>query len=156
MDAFRTAAAGFCIACICAEIITLLVGPVPSAKCIKAVAGLYILVVLFRLLPGMLPELKASVGTAPAAVQIEGADACLLRQTQEQLEAALCRECLRRFGVSVGLEIPLETAGQTVHPAGAVLSVPAGCDPSLQQELLSYLRSELGVQPALKIQEEKQ
>ena len=48
MHAFQTAASAFCIACICAEITTLLVGAGWAGRCIKAVAGLYILVILFR------------------------------------------------------------------------------------------------------------
>ena len=47
MHAFQTAASAFCIACICAEITTLLVGAGWAGRCIKAVAGLYILVILF-------------------------------------------------------------------------------------------------------------
>ena len=49
MHAFQTAASAFCIACICAEITTLLAGAGWAGRCIKAVAGLYILVILFRL-----------------------------------------------------------------------------------------------------------
>ena len=154
MEAFRNAAAGFCIACICAEVVTLLVGSAPSAKCIKAVAGLYVLVVLFRLFPKVVPELKTAAEAAPAAVQIQGTDACLLSQAQTQLESALCRECLQRFGVSVVLEIPLEMMGQTVQATGATLSVPAGCDPALRQEILDYLRDELGVEPVLEVRGE--
>ena len=47
MHAFQTAASAFCIACICAEITTLLAGAGWAGRCIKAVAGLYILVILF-------------------------------------------------------------------------------------------------------------
>ena len=46
MHAFQTAASAFCIACICAEITTLLAGAGWAGRCIKAVAGLYILVIL--------------------------------------------------------------------------------------------------------------
>ena len=40
MHAFQTAASAFCIACICAEITTLLAGAGWAGRCIKAVAGL--------------------------------------------------------------------------------------------------------------------
>ena len=59
MHAFQTAASAFCIACICAEITTLLAGAGWAGRCIKAVAGLYILVILFRLAPQMKLELKS-------------------------------------------------------------------------------------------------
>mgnify|MGYP007033543471 CR=1 FL=1 len=71
MHAFQTAASAFCIACICAEITTLLVGAGWAGRCIKAVAGLYILVILFRLVPQMKLELKSAAAAAPAAVSIQ-------------------------------------------------------------------------------------
>ena len=48
MHAFQTAASAFCIACICAEITTLLAGAGWAGRCVKAVAGLYILVILLQ------------------------------------------------------------------------------------------------------------
>ena len=65
MHAFQTAASAFCIACICAEITTLLAGAGWAGRCIKAVAGLYILVILFRLAPQMKLELKSAAAAAP-------------------------------------------------------------------------------------------
>lgn len=54
MQALTHAVAVFCIACLCAELLTLFVPPTSSGwarRCIKAVAGLYILVVFARALP---------------------------------------------------------------------------------------------------------
>ena len=87
MHAFQTAASAFCIACICAEITTLLVGAGWAGRCIKAVAGLYILVILFRLAPQMKLELKSAAAAAPAAVSIQSTETSLLQGTQERLEA---------------------------------------------------------------------
>ena len=53
MHAFQTAASAFCIACICAEITTPVGGRRLGGQMHKAVAGLYILVILFRLAPQM-------------------------------------------------------------------------------------------------------
>ena len=89
MHAFQTAASAFCIACICAEITTLLVGAGWAGRCIKAVAGLYILVILFRLAPQMKLELKSASAAAPAAVSIQSTETSLLQGPQERLEAAL-------------------------------------------------------------------
>ena len=75
MHAFQTAASAFCIACICAEITTLLAGAGWAGRCIKAVAGLYILVILFRLAPQMKLELKSAAAAAPAAPAAPAADA---------------------------------------------------------------------------------
>ena len=115
MHAFQTAASAFCIACICAEITTLLVGAGWAGRCIKAVAGLYILVILFRLAPQMKLELKSAAAAAPAAVSIQSTETSLLQGAQERLEADLCAECERRFGTKVKLEITLTRTEQTVR-----------------------------------------
>ena len=72
MHAFQTAASAFCIACICAEITTLLAGAGWAGRCIKAVAGLYILVILFRLAPQMKLELKSAAAAAPGGGRTSG------------------------------------------------------------------------------------
>jgi len=120
MHAFQTAASAFCIACICAEITTLLAGAGWAGRCIKAVAGLYILVILFRLAPQMKLELKSAAAAAPAAVSIQSTETSLLQGAQERLEADLCAECERRFGTKVKLEITLTRTEQTVDPPGGV------------------------------------
>lgn len=62
MQALTHAVAVFCIACLCAELLTLFVPPTSSGwarRCIKAVAGLYILVVFARALPKAVAQLQA-------------------------------------------------------------------------------------------------
>ena len=59
MQALERAAAVFCTACICAELAARFVGPGWGQKCIKAVAGLYILVVFARTLPKAGAQLQA-------------------------------------------------------------------------------------------------
>ena len=62
MQALTHAVAVFCIACLCAELLTLFVPPTSSGwarRCIKAVAGLYILVVFARTLPKAEAQLQA-------------------------------------------------------------------------------------------------
>ena len=62
MQALTHAVAVFCIACLCAELLTLFVPPTSSGwarRCIKAVAGLYILVVFARALPKAWAQLQA-------------------------------------------------------------------------------------------------
>ena len=51
MQPLERAVAIFCIACICAELTTQLAGSTWARRCIKAVAGLYILVVFARTVP---------------------------------------------------------------------------------------------------------
>ena len=150
MHAFQTAASAFCIACICAEITTLLAGAGWAGRCIKAVAGLYILVILFRLAPQMKLELKSA---APAAVSIQSTETSLLQGTQERLEADLCAECERRFGTKVKLEITLTRTEQTVRAEKVLVILPAACTSAEQSRIAAYLQQELGMAPILEVQE---
>ena len=59
MQPLERAVAIFCIACICAELTTQLAGSTWARRCIKAVAGLYILVVFARTLPKAGAQLQA-------------------------------------------------------------------------------------------------
>ena len=148
MHAFQTAASAFCIACICAEITTLLAGAGWAGRCIKAVAGLYILVILFRLAPQMKLELKSAAAAAPAAVSIQSTETSLLQGTQERLEADLCAECERRFGTKVKLEVTL------VRTEKVLVILPAACTSAEQSRIAAYLQQELGMAPILEVQED--
>ena len=164
MHAFQTAASAFCIACICAEITTLLAGAGWAGRCIKAVAGLYILVILFRLAPQMKLELKSAAAAAPAgsrcrlwppaAVSIQSTETSLLQGTQERLEADLCAECERRFGTKVKLEITLTRTEQTVRAEKVLVILPAACTSAEQSRIAAYLQQELGMAPILEVQED--
>lgn len=154
MHAFQTAASAFCIACICAEITTLLAGAGWAGRCIKAVAGLYILVILFRLAPQMKLELKSAAAAAPAAVSIQSTETSLLQGTQERLEADLCAECERRFGTKVKLEITLTWTEQTVRTEKVLVILPAACTSAEQSRITAYLQQELGMAPILEVQED--
>ena len=147
MHAFQTAASAFCIACICAEITTLLAGAGWAGRCIKAVAGLYILVILFRLAPQMKLELKSAAAAAPAAVSIQSTETSLLQGTQERLEADLCAECERRFGIT------LTRTEQTVRAEKVLVILPAACTSAEQSRIAAYLQQELGMAPILEVQE---
>ena len=70
----------FCTACICAELLARLTGNSWARRCIKAVAGLYILVVLLQVIPQLRTEVQsfsvpdlspASMGTLEDAIQAE-------------------------------------------------------------------------------------
>ena len=150
MHAFQTAASAFCIACICAEITTLLVGAGWAGRCIKAVAGLYILVILFRLAPQMKLELKSAAAAAPAAVSIQSTETSLLQGTQERL----CAECERRFGTKVKLEVTLTRTEQTVRAEKVLVILPAACTSAEQSRIAAYLQQELGMAPILEVQED--
>lgn len=80
MQTLKAATAVFCTACICAELVAQLTGSGWARQCIKAVAGLYILVVLLQAIPQLradiqsfsLPEIPpVSMGTLEDAIQAE-------------------------------------------------------------------------------------
>ena len=79
MQTLKSAAVVFCTACICAELLARLTGN-SWARCIKAVAGLYILVVLLQVIPQLRTEVQsfsvpdlspASMGTLEDAIRAE-------------------------------------------------------------------------------------
>ena len=69
MQVFQRAAAVFCMACIGAELVGLFAGQSWAGRCIKAVAGLYILAVLLAELPHLPGKVLTafSGNTAPVA-----------------------------------------------------------------------------------------
>ena len=80
MQELRTATVLFCTGCICAELVMRLTGSGWARRCIKAVAGLYILVVLFHAVPRLRTELQGfslpevpsvSMGTLEELLQAE-------------------------------------------------------------------------------------
>ena len=154
MRAFQTAASAFCIACICAEITTLLVGAGWAGRCIKAVAGLYILVVLFRLAPGVKPELKSAMEVVPSAVRIQSAETSILQKTQERLESSLQAECMQRFGVPIELDITLTQEGQTIQAGSAGFTILSECTDAEKQQVAAYLQEALGTASVWEMQEE--
>ena len=105
MQQLKTAVAVFCTACICAELVGRLLGDVRGRQCIKAAAGLYILVALFHALPGIragaadlvLPQVTASsYGTAEEAI---------LRQAERDLSADLARQLAGQEGLDVRVQV---------------------------------------------------
>ena len=90
MQAFQRAAAVFCMACIGAELVSLFGGQGWAGRCIKAVAGLYILAVLLAQLPHLQGRVAAafSGNTAPAAlsaIQSDVLETEILTQTKARL-----------------------------------------------------------------------
>ena len=63
MQTLKSAAVVFCTACICAELLARLTGNSWARRCIKAVAGLYILVVLLQVIPQLRTEVLFCAGS---------------------------------------------------------------------------------------------
>ena len=154
MQALECAAAVFCTACICAELLSRFVGQGWGQKCIKAVAGLYILVVLFRLAPGVKPELKSAMEVVPSSVHIQSAETSILQKAQERLESSLRTECMQRFGVPIELDITLTQEGQTVQAGSAGFTILSECTDAEKQQVAAYLQEALGTASVREIQEE--
>ena len=148
MQAFQRAAAVFCMACIGAELVGLFAGQSWAGRCIKAVAGLYILAVLLAQLPHLPGKvLNAFSGnTAPAAVSAAQSDTLeteILTETKARLEAYCTAQCRQQFGFDIHVTVTLEKAGQQVMVKKAVAAFPAGCTAAQKQAVLSFLQQTL-------------
>lgn len=129
MQAFQRAAAVFCMACIGAELVSLFGGQSWAGRCIKAVAGLYILAVLLAQLPHLPGKVMTafSGNTAPAATSTA--------------------QCRQQFGLDIRVAVTLGKAGQQVMVTKAVAAFPAGCTAAQKQAVLSFLQQTLGTAP---------
>lgn len=148
MQAFQRAAAVFCMACIGAELVSLFAGQSWAGRCIKAVAGLYILAVLLAQLPHLPGKVLTafSGNTAPAAVSAAQSDTLeteILAETETRLEAYCTAQCSQQFGLDVRVSVTLEKAGQQVVVKKAVAAFPAGCTAAQKQAVLSFLQQTL-------------
>lgn len=148
MQAFQRAAAVFCMACIGAELVSLFGGQSWAGRCIKAVAGLYILAVLLAQLPRLPGKVLTafSGNTAPAAVAAAQSDTLeteILTETKARLEAYCTAQCSQQFGLDVRVSVTLEKAGQQVMVKKAVAAFPAGCTAAQKQAVLSFLQQTL-------------
>ena len=152
MQAFQRAAAVFCMACIGAELVSLFGGQSWAGRCIKAVAGLYILAVLLAQLPHLPGRVAAFSGnTAPAAlsaIQSDVLETEILTQTKARLEEYCAVQCRQQFGLDIRVTVTLEKAGQQVVVKKAVAAFPAGCTAAQKQAALSFLQQTLGAPTA--------
>ena len=153
MQAFQRAAAVFCMACIGAELVSLFGGQGWAGRCIKAVAGLYILAVLLTQLPRLPVKVKAafSGSTAPAAMSAAPSDALeteIMTEAKVRLEEYCTAQCRQQFGLNICTSVTLENAGQQVVVKKAVAAFPAGCTAAQKQAALSFLQQTLGAPTA--------
>ena len=115
MQALERAAAVFCTACICAELLSRFVGQGWGQKCIKAVAGLYILVVFADALPGAKAQFTALELPQVPAVSVGSLEDAVLAQTAEELSRTLEERCLSEAGVSLRLNVILSRPSGRRH-----------------------------------------
>ena len=147
MQALERAAAVFCTACICAELAARFVGPGWGQKCIKAVAGLYILVAFADALPGAKAQLTAPKLPQAETASVGSLEDAILAQTEEELSRRLEDACLREAGIRVKLRITLCRTAEGVA-ASAVQVVPQGTlTDARKQAVERLLTAQLQLEP---------
>lgn len=154
MQALRGATAAFCTACICAEVFAQLTGEGWPRRCIKAVAGLYILVVLLHALPGAKAELAAFSAPQAAALDIGTAEQNVLAEAERELELSVAARCRESTGVEVSLNITLAEAGGEVSVQSVQAALPALCTQAQREEAANFITRTLGKEPQLITEED--
>ena len=147
MQQLKTAVAVFCTACICAELVGQLLGDVRGRQCIKAAAGLYILVALFHALPGIR---AGATGFALPTVEAENfgtAGDAILRQAERELDGALEEQILEQTGLAAELAVTLEQTEDGTGAARVDVRLPAGAEASGREAVQSLLCEALGIGP---------
>ena len=156
MKTLQTLTVSFCLAGICAETVTLLTGPGWPRRCIKALAGLYILVVFLRIFSGTGARRIQTDLPVQAPVSIQDTEGAVLAQAEEQLEKNLEAACKERFGKKAALSIALEQNEQEVCVSHAEMRIPLGESAASYAEAAEYLRQQLGAEVEIVTGEENQ
>ena len=139
MQQLKTAVAVFCTACICAELVGRLLGDVWGRQCIKAAAGLYILVALFHALPSIRAGVSSFTPPDVPAASFGTMEDVVLQQAQRSLADRLEAQIAEETGLAVTLDIVLAYTQTGVQVVRAEVSAPAGTtqqDRTAVQELL--------------------
>lgn len=147
MQKLQHAAAVFCIACVCAEVLSQVVGAGWPRRCIKGLAGLYILAVLLQTLPDLRLSAVLPQQAERTAVSMESADAVILRQAEQQLETLLAAQCREQFGVSVQASIALRQTTEGTQAEHVVLTFPPECGEEIRQAVSACAEQLLGAVP---------
>ena len=147
MQPLERAVAIFCIACICAELTTQLAGSTWARRCIKAVAGLYILVVFADALPGAKAQFTALELPQVPAVSVGSLEDAVLAQTAEELSRTLEERCLSEAGVSLGLNIILRRTAEGVEAAEVQIIPRDAVTASQKRAIEALLEGQLQLGP---------
>ena len=145
MQALKRAAAVFCIACICAELLAQLTDRGWARRCIKTVAGLYILLVFWNALPQLRKTVVVTLPQIPAASMGSLEDA-VCAEAEAELEQQLAAQCAAQTGVTVQLSITLSAEGEV---ASVRAELPAESADTEKAQVQSFLENALGTTPIL-------
>ena len=145
MQQIKTAVAVFCIACISAELVAQLVGDTRGKQCIKAAAGLYILIAISNALP--LLRAQSLEFALPQSQQVDfgSAEDLIVQEAQQKLETQLEAQILAQTGWPASLQLTLAQTGQGVEAVEAQVSLPPDCPGDTRAEIASELCSRLGL-----------
>ena len=92
----------FCLACVCAELLVQLVEAGWARRCIKVVAGLYILTVLLRAISALPARTAQWLQPVQASASIEGVETTILTEAAKRLKN------LRMKAARVGCDLSQE------------------------------------------------
>lgn len=147
MQALERTAAIFCMACICAELVSHLVGQGWGRKCIKVVVGLYILVALTKALPEAKAQFALSVLPQAGAVSVGTMEDAVLMQAEKELVEALAEKCFQETGITVILTITLTRTADEVSIERVCIRPQEELDTDEKQEIAELLAGQLQTSP---------
>ena len=147
MQPLERAVAIFCIACICAELTTQLAGSTWARRCIKAVAGLYILVVLLQVIPQLRTEVQSFSVPDLSPASMGTPEMAILAQTQAQLEQTLAEQWCTKTGREASVAVMLKETDSVVAICSAQMTLPANCTAEERQQAGAFLQEKLQLLP---------
>lgn len=145
MQQLERAVAVFCIACICAELTSQLAGSAWARRCIKTVAGLYILVVFARTVPQTGAELRAFSLPAASPASLGSVEDATLVQTRQQLEEMLAQQWQAETGYPATVSLALSREDTLVSVASAQMFLPENATEEEAQRATAFLQRELAL-----------
>lgn len=117
----------FCLACVCTELLVQLVEAGWARRCIKVVAGLYILTVLLRAISALPARTAQWFQPVQASASIEGVETTILTEAAKRLNEMLAAECEAQTGIPVRWKRIGTEAGR--HPRSSRDPVDAAGQP---------------------------
>ena len=125
----------FCLACVCTELLVQLVEAGWARRCIKVVAGLYILTVLLRAISALPARTAQWLQPVQASASIT--------EAAKRLNEMLAAECEAQTGIPVRVETELEQTPDGIRAARAILWMPPDSPAQVQTQLVQFLQKEL-------------
>jgi hypothetical protein len=142
MDALRSLVRTFCVACIAAGLVQMLLPPSGGRKVIKAVAGLYILLAVLhgaQNLPAAFADAVLQSAQSSASVPAQsGCSSQILRESERRLSET-CRNTLLENGVDAQVSITLSQENGAVHISRILLTTSQTLSPEMRRKAADLL-----------------